>query len=424
MNILQSTILATLLASVLAINPDKFEPCTHRSPCRQLRGSIDFNYNYLDYYNLYRFSGRSWTIKPAGYAKTTVTIAFKDFKLKKTIFVATRSGEKTYWREIGSDVGNKFEMIVSDVSSVTIHIPRDETGSFKAFFYVGCSILTSGMDEIEFPKVGHVVGMTSTCWIVRPMGIKEMSRIYLTLRDVYLVRGASISVEELHTETKIARVGETMSYDIYGTDTVGHEMLLVDLECGADELGTCEKFGNLFSMSYYTVNTKDVNCIETQRHCALSPRGLPEKVCSQSCPILEEMIEEEISKEGPAFPWQAPILKSATIDDEEEGESENRTKNSQEKPKPSTEEESEDEEEDIVDKRIKNQPAKPKPKLIRCQIKNKYCKCLRTQNDAKKYCFSKRKCKTFGFCAIGCIWTRIILCAKMTSARSIKLLSG
>lgn len=63
------------------------------------------------------------------------------------------------------------------------------------------------------------------------------------------------------------------------------------------------------------------------------------------------------------------------------------------------EEEKEEEEESVQDTRIR-----PSPKPAKCQLKGKYCRCLRTIVDAKRYCFSKQKCKACEYRLIGDAW--------------------
>lgn len=62
------------------------------------------------------------------------------------------------------------------------------------YFLVGCEVLTSSAGEATFPSAGDFNFDNGRCWIVEPLGMRDLSRLYFTFRDVYLKEGSQVTV--------------------------------------------------------------------------------------------------------------------------------------------------------------------------------------------------------------------------------------
>lgn len=150
------------------------------------------------------------------------------------------------------------------------------TTTIDWFIPVGCQVLTTSSGEIQNPSP---TSSATTCWVVKPIGLQDLSRVYFAFRDVYISEGSRVSVTQqlvhtpnfhqtghslhcqvadLHTNLRIADIEQSIQYDIYGNDVTGQETVLIEQIC---ENSTCPMFGNMFSLSYYCEFLKHLTSI-------------------------------------------------------------------------------------------------------------------------------------------------------------------
>lgn len=337
----------------------------------------------------------SWFIQPTE-PFTSILLVFQGFKGTLSVKVLTINNDNSlvFDTYTGSEEGRSFDVLLDDVREVIIFANNAEENTFKLNYYSDCQKINEGY--LQYPsQFGSVAD--NKCWIVNfTLETGDlMRRLMMIARDVQLDDSYNLQFYDAITSDLVAEIGGNREYDVFGFDTITSRTMIIQLEC--TKPGMCSPTPhNSFHLNVYSMNERGIACAELQRQCSQLSEEQQPGLCHTSCPVLEQMIQDEIM-----FEENSPTIRGGYVRQRSRGYSAKMSP--------------------MKSSQAATDANKGKKKR-RCPLAPKYCKCDMRSRDLKRFCYLRGKCFEHDNCTWGCIVTRMTACAKIRRLQTIKLL--